>query len=107
MIYLCSPYSHSDVNVVNERVKQTTVFVNNHLLSGITVLSPVVYGHTIVTTCGTPSNWEFWERACRAFMAKCSDVWVLMLDGWQDSTGIKGEIEFAKELGLRIKYIKP
>jgi hypothetical protein len=105
MIYLCSPYTHSDSSVVTERVRIATEYVNEMLLSGVTVISPVVYGHNIVMMCGSPSDWAFWEKACCDIMDKCSEVYVLMVDGWDKSTGIKGEIEYAAKLGLRVKYI--
>jgi hypothetical protein len=106
MIYICSPYTHSDPNVVQERVDLVTVFVNQCLLKATTVISPVVYGHSIVMTCGMPSVWTFWEKVCCDIMDKCTEVWVLKIDGWDQSTGIKGEIEYAHNLGLPVKYIE-
>jgi len=33
------------------------------------------------------------------------EVWVLMLPGWDQSTGIKAEIEIAKKMGKSVSFV--
>ena len=100
MIYLASPYSHDDPNIVQERVDITTKVVNKLLQEGKTVVSPVVYGHNIVKTCGLPGDWGFWEKFCKEMISKSDEVLVLPLDGWEESIGVQGELEYADKLGI-------
>lgn len=105
MIYLCSPYSHSDPEVVKERYEKTVKYVNSLLIDGRSVISPVVYGHNIVEICGSPSDWGYWEEFCTDMIARCDEVLILPLDGWQDSVGIKGEMELAEQFKKQVTVI--
>lgn len=34
----------------------------------------------------------------------CSELWIVMADGWKESKGIQGEIDIAIESGIGIVY---
>lgn len=36
----------------------------------------------------------------------CSEIWVIKYDGWDTSTGVRGEINIAHELRKPIHYIE-
>jgi hypothetical protein len=103
-IFISSPYTDIDKNIVKERFNSVTELVVNLLNSGIIVFSPIVYGHEM-TKIGLPSDWNFWKDFCTKFIKPCVEVWVLDLDGWDRSTGVKGEIDFAKLLGKKVFLI--
>jgi GH18 family chitinase len=52
----------------------------------------------------------WWVELNHAYMDSCDELWVLMMydnyGSWKDSSGIKDEIAYAKELGLKIKFIE-
>ena len=52
-----------------------------------------------------PTGWDFWERIDRAYLARCDEVVVLMLDGWQESTGVRAEIALARDLGKPVRFL--
>ena len=53
-----------------------------------------------------PGDWEFWKNFCESFLYKSDELWVYMIDGWDQSTGVKGEIDLAKNLNIPIRYIE-
>ena len=106
MIYLCSPYSHPDPTVREARFHAARAQAAAMLREGIQVFSPIAYSHSLVE-CGLPVEWHFWERLDRVLLEICSEVQVLMLDGWEESQGIQAEICLARELGKPVIYLKP
>lgn len=52
-----------------------------------------------------PRGWDYWERYDRAMLEACDELWVLCLDGWEDSKGIKGEIAIMQEMGKPVHYV--
>jgi hypothetical protein len=105
IIYFASPYSDKDQSVVDNRVELTTKAVAKLVSEGHVVISPIVYGHTLLQHQDMPSDWEFWKNFCQSFLYKCEELIVFKIDGWDRSTGVLAEIELAKQLGIQIKYI--
>jgi hypothetical protein len=56
---------------------------------------------------GLPSTWAFWRGQDYAFLERCDELVVLMLDGWGESVGVQGEIGIAQELGKPIRFLSP
>ena len=106
MIYLCSPYSHPEVVVREQRFRDACRAAATLLASGLTVFSPIVHGHPLVGH-GLPTDWPFWERFDRDHLVRCDEVVVLMLDGWRESVGVAAEIRIAGELGKPVRYLAP
>jgi len=106
LIFISSPYTHEDKSVVEDRLIKVSNFAAKIVSEGKVVISPIVYGHTLLTFHKMPSDWEFWQNYCETLITKSDKMIVLMLDGWEESDGVKGEIEFATELGLPIEYIE-
>jgi Domain of unknown function (DUF1937) len=106
MIYLASPYSHPDLAVRERRFRDAcraaAVFVRN----GRAVFSPIVHGHPLVEY-GLPTDWSFWQWQDREHLARCDEVVVLMLDGWEESVGLQEEIRIGRELGKPVRYVAP
>ena len=106
MIYLASPYSHPDPAVEWQRYdaacKATAHFINR----GFPVVSPIAHSHVLHVTYGCGGDWETWQQLDRALIAASDAVWVLKLDGWQESVGIKAEVEFAAGLCIPVTYVE-
>ena len=98
MIYLCSPYSHCDPTVRQERYEAACRAAAALTRQGKTVFSPVVHSAAIAKY-GLPDEWPFWERHDHRFLEMCDEVLVLTLSGWEDSTGVQAGITIARELG--------
>ena len=105
-IFISSPYSSSEQKIVDERFRKVCLTCADLLRKGYIVFSPIAHGHSIVQVDkNIPTDWDFWNSYCRWFITNCDELWVLTLDGWQDSTGVKAEIEIATKLGKEVKYI--
>jgi len=105
IIYIASPYSHSDQNVQNERYNTICKLVSKLVAEGNVAFSPIVYGHTLLQYHDMPGDWQFWKNFCESFLYKCDEMIVYKMDGWEKSSGVQGEIKLATELGIKITYI--
>jgi len=106
MIYLASPYTHSDLRVRERRFQEACRVSAALLRAGVVVFSPIAHSHPIANY-GLPTSWNFWERVDREYLARCDLLAVLTIPGWRESTGVQAEIGIAKELGLPIVYVNP
>ncbi|MSR57615.1 MAG: DUF1937 family protein, partial [Planctomycetaceae bacterium] len=105
-IYLCSPYSHSDPTVREQRYQAACAMTARMMLEGQVVYSPVVHGHPL-TRLGLPIDWFFWQYFDLRHLEYCNEILVLMLDGWTESAGVRAEIEIATEFGKPVWYRAP
>jgi len=105
LIYLASPYSHSDPSIRNERVRQTIAAVANLMTSNLVIYSPIIHNHQIAIKHNLPTDWEYWQQFDEVMLSKCNQIYVLMLEGWLESRGIKAEIAIARKLRLPIGYL--
>jgi nucleoside 2-deoxyribosyltransferase len=104
MIYLASPYSHADPAVREARYQAACRATAVLLKAVFVVFSPIVHSHPLVEF-ELPTGWDFWERIDRAYLARCDEVVVLMLDGWRESTGVRPEIAVARELSRPVRFL--
>lgn len=107
MIYLASPYSDSSLIIRHHRFLNTQRFVAHHLQRGTFLFSPIVYTHEMAIAYGLPLDAQSWSTFNNDILDRVAAMWVLKLDGWQDSVGVSAEIERAERLGLEIHYREP
>lgn len=107
MILISGPYSHKDPKVKEERAYVLSLAAAAIMQGGKIAFSPVVYGLSVIdrSKLELPDSTEFWNDFCVTFTSKAKDVWVLDMEGWQDSTGVKNEIKAAKENGITVSLI--
>ena len=104
MIYLASPYSHPDPNVRDARYFEACRATAKLVRSGNMIFSPIVHSHPLMQF-DLPSDWSYWERFDREHLCRCTELVVLMLDGWRESRGVQAEIDLAIEMDLPIRYL--
>ncbi len=98
MIYLASPYSADPDRLYAQTVKAMTKLMGEgHLL-----FSPILHCRPMETEGGLPGDFEFWQAYNRHMIGKADAMWVLGLEGWRESRGVRAEIETAKFLGLPV-----
>jgi hypothetical protein len=103
MIYLCSPFTHVDPAVRQQRFDAACRAAAALIRQGKTVFAPIAHSYGICAH-GVPHDWQFWQRHDRRYLAVCDEVVVLMLDGWQESVGVQAEIAIARELGKPVTF---
>jgi hypothetical protein len=106
IVYLACPYTHSDKKVEEERFQQISKIAADLNKKGILAFSPITYGHTLLGYAEMPSNWAFWQTFCLSFLEHSKEIRVYKMEGWEESRGVQEEIEFAKNKGIKIKYIE-
>ena len=104
MIYLASPYSHSDPVVREARFQAVCKKAADLWREGHIVFSPIAHTHPIAWY-GLPKGFDFFERFDRKMLEVCDELCVFQLPGWNDSKGVMSEIRIANELGMPISYI--
>lgn len=104
IIFISSPYSHSDKSIQNERFETACKLVAILLNNGKFPISPIIHGHP-TTKYNVRGDWEFWRDYCYKLIDICDIVYVLDMEGWEESTGILSEIQYAKSLEKEIYLI--
>lgn len=106
IVYLAQPYSiNADAALREQRYQVAVKKVAEYMNQGYNIFSPILNSHAPSVQYGLPFDWEYWERVDKEYIAVCGELWVLCLDGWKDSRGVKAEVAYAEQVGLKIKYI--
>jgi hypothetical protein len=109
LIYLASPYSHSDKEVRKQRYEKAVEANAKLIEQGFMVYSPIVHGHPLNQYWKEHEEarmgWSFWEKFDTLMVRKSDALFVLAIDGWINSVGVTNELELAKRLYIPIKYV--
>lgn len=106
MIYLASPYSHENDAIREERYEAVAqLCANLFLREREPIFSPIIYGHRWASEFNLKSDHIAWLRFNTAMLRTCHTLWVMKLDGWQESKGVQAEIKLAQTLLMPIHYI--
>jgi hypothetical protein len=54
---------------------------------------------------GNSNDSGFWTDVDEYWQRQCKMLFVVKIDGWEESTGLDREIQLAKEVGQTIVYI--
>ena len=106
MIYLASPYSDPDPVIREQRFRAACRATAALIGAGHMVFSPIVHSHPLVVH-GLPTGWEFWKRRCREHLARCDEIAILTLPGWERSIGVQAESWFARQMAKPVRYVPP
>ena len=104
MIYIASPYSHKDPNVMHNRYEKVKGFTAACMREGLNVYSPIVHGHAIAESHDLPTDWQFWKDQCLSMLRVADRMIVLQMNGYKESVGVRAEIEFCEMAGIPVSY---
>jgi hypothetical protein len=107
LIYLGSPYWHESELIRLARATQTRQAVARFMLEGHLIYSPIAHNdgvHRYLPEDLRHSH-EFWMSVDLPMLARCDELWVLQLAGWEDSRGLKREIEDMTKWKKKIQYV--
>lgn len=105
MIYLASPYSHPDPLIRKTRFLLAQQVTGILLKRKIWVYSPIVHCHEIVEKFSLPGDAAFWKEFNIDFLRRAEGMFILTIDGWEESKGIQQERDFAREAGIMLSYV--
>lgn len=94
MIYLASPYSHPDPDVVDARYVKTLIVAAGLMRKRRWVFSPIVHCHQMMTLLSMPSDFEYWREYNYHMLIRADDLMVLTLPGWTNSRGVQAELDW-------------
>lgn len=107
MIYLASPYSSPILGIQDQRHAAALDCALVLMKQGHHVFSPIVYGVAMAAAGNLPTDAGFWHNFNMQFLKHSEALFVLELSGWEQSAGVKVEINAAKILGMRVINIQP
>lgn len=98
LIYVASPYTDKEYAVRHLRYEEVTAFVNWLLVHDHNAIpfAPIMYTHELAKRYDLPFKASDWEAFNDAFQTHCVGLYVLAIDGWSESVGVKREIEYAR-----------
>jgi hypothetical protein len=106
MIYLASPYSHMKQHVEQSRYEAVRGIVA-HFTPRVRepIFSPILYCHDLHRSHNMGGTYAHWRRFNISMLRMSNELWVLQLDGWQQSVGVHHEIDFALRAEITVKYL--
>lgn len=107
MIYLASPYSHSNPEVQEDRYNEACDCAVWLTQRGYVVYSPIASWHVIARHYALPTSYDFWKKVNNDFINLAEAVYLLDIPGWKDSRGVQEEIKFARAINVKICMIVP
>lgn len=109
LIYLGSPYFHKRNSVMHKRVSLTAhcLAFFRRTAENVVLYSPIVQWSRVAFENELPHDFGSWAQQDFFMIRKSSALWVLAIDGWQESFGLSQEIEYANDIGHEILYIIP
>ena len=104
-IYLAGPYTHINPRMMERRYRILTQITTNLVSLGYLVFSPITHSHPINLRLNI-FEFAHWRIYDLVMIAEWTDeIWVAPIRGWEDSIGVKGELEFAKKIGIDVRII--
>jgi hypothetical protein len=105
--YLASPYTHREKEKRVQRFEQTTRAMKLLYEYGWIIFSPITHSHPLAEL-GLGIDWKTWEVFDKSIMTTCKGIIVLQLEGWEDSAGIRVEVDYMVEYKKRpALYMEP
>ena len=107
-IYLASPYYHHDPRVRSDRVELASMTAARLMEQGFVVYSPITHGHNLADHL-LPANahsHDFWMRQSIAMLQACDRLCVLPTPGWQESKGLREELQCAEFSAMPVYVVK-
>ena len=103
-IYLAAPLGHQDPSVREDRFENVNRYCGHLIRQRTLVFSPLSLGASLDED--DISN-SVWYAVGLQFLARCDEVRILALDGWDGSVGVGLEIRYARQLRIPVSLVDP
>ncbi len=107
LIYLACPYQHDNKHVMWERFNAVTEAAGHLMMKGIVIFSPITHCHSIAEYHELPRGWEFWKSFDEVYLGHSEEMYILTLDGWEESVGVTAEIKIMRKQTKPISLLDP
>lgn len=105
LVYLAGPYSHPDPAVREGRFRALNAVSAKLMRDGLHIFSPISHTHPIALAGDLPIGFDFWQEYDKAILVTCAKLIVLRLDGWEESLGVRAEMQIAKDIGIPVEFM--
>jgi len=105
MLYLASPFSHSDPMIRQYRYKKACRATARLIAAGIPVFSPLCNSVPAVELGGLEAEHSTFMAVDLPILQRCDEILVIGLDGWEQSLGVRAEVFEAMHLRKPITVI--
>lgn len=107
--FLASPHTHPDPAVREWRYEECCRAFAWLLTKGIWVYPAITCTHPtwVNHLSKMTADFRHWKGLNHAFVRGAVGVFVLRIDGWEQSRGVADEMAFAKELGKPVEFMWP
>ena len=105
--YMATPYSKHPHGMERAYVDACKAAADIVRL-GVPVFSPIAHSHAVAVCGGMAQEChDTWLSQDMAFMSQAQGMFVLMLEGWEESYGVQWEIEWMEARGKPVYYLRP
>jgi len=104
-VYLAIPYTNYSDHEREWIFETANRIAFKYFWEGKTVISPITHCHPIAKY-GFKGDFSVWREFDMELLKICSSVVVVCIEGWELSTGIKHEIEYAQANNIPVYYIR-
>lgn len=104
-IFLAGPYGQTDADIVERRFHEANEVAAKIARSGSAVFSQISMSHPInncMTDLDKAGIGKLWAPIDLIFMEAMTEIIVIDGPGWQESAGVKREMEYFLSKGLRV-----
>lgn len=98
MIYLASPYSHPNASKREKRYFEAAKQVAWMIERRMWTYSPIVYCHNWAKDFKLPYEAATWIGFNTDMLSLADELFILNIDGWQDSVGIYEEVKIFHQI---------
>jgi hypothetical protein len=107
LIYLAQPYSHPSEEIRYKRFDEAIEATAWLFRNGLFVFSPIIHSHPISTCAVVPTDWEYWAEMDTLMISRCDELYLLQLEGWDKSVGVKAELALCFETNKPVSLMVP
>lgn len=110
LIYLASPYSHPDKQMMDYREEVVTAVAAALTEQyGYSMFLPITQSAAMARhNPNLDGAFESWKDIdLYTIKEKADEVWVVLLDGWRESKGVTSEINCAEMWGITVRFFDP
>ena len=103
--YLAAPYSGTPEEI-SKRMEAFYLVDAELMRLGYFTVSPLLK-HATLPYADLPGSWEYWKEYSEVLLSRCSEMIIIMIDGWPTSNGVLGEMALCAKYGIPIRYYDP
>jgi len=114
MVYLASPFTcYYESNTLKHQIERfrydliTEIGGKLELIYAYAFILPITMSYNTAKYMNVSGEFKYWARRDLTYISRSDEVWVVQMEGWEDSIGIREEVKFAQENNITVRYVHP